>query len=312
MTSMGDYSGHVAAVDIDLWRGAYTLVGLEVNKASSDVPVPFLHVDRLDLAVSWADLLRGRIVADLGFHSPQLNFVDDTQHGAQTGSGTDWQQALQQLVPIEIDQLTIHQGAIHFRNFNSTPAINLVISDLDGVVVNLSNADRGEGAKYANMAIDGEMLGDAQVSIKGQLDPLGDFQDFTLKVKISGVDLPELNSLTRVYGGFDFESGYADFLLELTAAQGKLQGYAKPLLDQVDILELDQDLDEGPLNASWEALVAALGQIFRNQPEDRIASQIEIRGDLKQQDISAWQAFVSILRNAFVEAYEATFKRETN
>ncbi|MFO7550768.1 MAG: hypothetical protein R6W80_05130 [Haliea sp.] len=55
-------------------------------------------------------------------------------------------------------------------------------------------------------------------------------------------------------------------------------------------------------------MVGGLGRLFRNQPEDRIASRMEIHGNIDQQDVSGWQAFISILRNAFVDAYEANFE----
>lgn len=55
-------------------------------------------------------------------------------------------------------------------------------------------------------------------------------------------------------------------------------------------------------------MVGGLGRVFRNQPENRIASRIEIQGNLERRDISAWQAFLSILHNAFVEAYEDRFE----
>lgn len=311
MANMGEYSGHVSAVDIDLWRGAYTLEELEVTKTSADIPTPLFQVDAIDLAVSWSALLQGAVVAEIGFHRPELNFVDDVEFGNQSGSGTNWQEALQQLVPIEINQLTINDGAIHFRNFNSEPAVDVVLTDLNGTIDNISNVDRSAGARPADMRFTGLMPGAAATSIEGQLDPLGDFQDFSFRLKVTGIDLRRLNTLSEAYGNFDFESGNGDFLLELEADNGELKGYAKPLFDDVTILDLESDLEQGSLSAAWEAVVGALGRLFRNQPEDRIASRIEIRGNLDQQNISGWQAFMSILRNAFVDAYEATFEPDS-
>lgn len=144
----------------------------------------------------------------------------------------------------------------------------------------------------------------------GSLDPLGDFQNFRFEVQVSEIDITYLNDLTEAYGRFNFESGNGDFVMELEATDSQLNGYAKPLLDNVRIFDLEEDMEKGLLRAGWEALVGGLGRIFRNQPRDRIASQVDISGHLDQPDISAWQAFVSILRNAFVEAYEARFERE--
>lgn len=99
--------------------------------------------------------------------------------------------------------------------------------------------------------------------------------------------------------------------MELEAVDGQMKGYAKPILDNVVIFDLQKDLDDGVFSAAWQAVVGALGRVFRNQPKDRIASQIEISGSLDQKNISVWQTFISILRNAFVEAYEARFGRES-
>ncbi|MDO8862981.1 DUF748 domain-containing protein [Haliea sp. E1-2-M8] len=308
MADMGAYSGHVSEVEINLWRGASTVQELQFTKISANFPVPLLRVDSVDLALSCSALLSGAVVAEIEFYRPELNFVDDEELGGQTGSGTNWQEALQELVPIEINRLGIHDGTIHFRNFNSEPAVDLVLSDLNGAIDNISNVDRSEGAHPAAMRFTGIMLEDAETLLEGQLDPLGDFRDFSFQMKITGIDLRHLNTLSEAYANFDFESGHGDFVLELEARNGVLAGYAKPLLDNVTILDLEGDLEQGVLSAAWEAVVAGLGQLFRNQPENRIASRIEIRGNVDQQDISGWQAFMSILRNAFVDAYEATFE----
>jgi hypothetical protein len=75
---------------------------------------------------------------------------------------------------------------------------------------------------------------------------------------------------------------------------------------------LEKDLEDGVFSAAWQAVVGAFGQIFRNTPKNRIATQIEIRGNLDDPDVSAWQAFLAIIQNAFVNAFESDFGRETD
>jgi len=234
----------------------------------------------------------------------------DSAKRAASGAGTDWRAAIQQLAPIRIDRLDIQNGKLHFHNFKSDPNVHLVLTDLDGGFTNISNADRSENAVHAGFQLAGLMLENARANLHGHLDPLGDFRDFVINMKITGIELQRINDLTEAYGNFDFESGEGDFIMELEATEGQLTGYAKPLLDNVTILDLEKDLENGIFSAAWEAVVGAMGRIFRNQPKDRIASQIEIRGDLNQREISPWQAFTSVLRNAFVEAYESRFGRE--
>lgn len=310
LSDMGDYQGHISDVDIALWRGAYALHGVEVTNVSEVVPVSFFETDIIDLAISWRALLHGAVVAEVDFINPELHFVDGDEGESQSGAGTDWRAALQQLVSIRIDRLDIHNGTLHFHNFQSDPNVHLVLTEMASHFSNLSNTDRSENAVQADFQLEALALESARVTLDGHLDPLGDFRDFDISMKIIGIELQHINELTEAYAKFSFESGTGDFIMELEATDGELVGYAKPLLDNVAIFDLEKDLEDGVFSAAWEALVAGLGRIFRNQPKDRIASQIEIRGNLDQQDISTWQAFISILRNAFGEAYEARFGRE--
>lgn len=310
LADMGDYQGHIADVDIALLRSAYIIHDLEIVKVDETVPVPFFEVQSIDLSVSWRALLSGNVVSDVEFIKPELHFVDGDGKGSQSGTGTDWRAALQQLVPIRIDRLGIQNGTLHFHNFKSDPNVHLLLTELDGAFTNLSNADRSKDAVQAGFKFAGLLFENANASLQGHLDPLGDFRNFVLNLKITDIELKRINDLSEAYGHFNFESGSGDFIMELEAEEGQLSGYAKPILNNVVIFDLKKDLEDGVFSAAWDAVVGALGQVFRNQPKDRIASQIEIRGSMDQKNISVWQAFVSILRNAFVEAYEARFGRE--
>lgn len=310
LADMGDYRGHIADVDIAIWRGAYSLNDMSIVKYDNAVPVPFFEVQAIDLSVSWRALLKGAVVAEVDFFNANLNFVDDEETGTQAGQGTDWEDVLEQLVPIRIDRLSIHDSSIAFHNFQSDPEVHLTVTDLQATFTNLTNADRSEEPVYAGFEIHAVALDHAALYAGGRLDPLGDFRNFHLEVQVNDIDITHLNDLTEAYGRFTFESGNGDFVMELEANDNQLSGYAKPILDNVQVFDIEEDLEKGILRAGWEALVGGLTRIFRNQPRDRIASQIDISGDLDQPDVSTWQAFISILRNAFVEAYEAQFERE--
>jgi hypothetical protein len=156
------------------------------------------------------------------------------------------------------------------------------------------------------------VLDSASARLDGRLDPLGDFHNFELKLKITGINLTKLNQVSEAYGNFNFKSGNGDFVMELQAEDAQLTGYAKPVLDNVEIFDLEEDLEDGVFSAAWQAIVGAFGQIFRNDPKNRIATQVEIRGNLDDPDVSAWQAFLAIMENAFVDAFESDFARETD
>ena len=55
----------------------------------------------------------------------------------------------------------------------------------------------------------------------------------------------------------------------------------------------------------WEGLVGAIAELLENQPRDQLATNIPLEGDLSNPDTSVLVAVINILRNAFVEAFQA-------
>lgn len=73
---MGNYHGELAELDLQLWRGAYTVRGLHIEKNNGKVPIPLLSAPVVELALDWPRLLRGAVVGKASFESPDINFVD--------------------------------------------------------------------------------------------------------------------------------------------------------------------------------------------------------------------------------------------
>ena len=312
MAHMGDYRGHVAAVDLHLWRGAYSMRDLRVEKRTGKVPVPLLRAPNVDIDVSWSALVHGAVVARVVFERPEINFVDDKADAAsQSGRGVDWRSELEGLIPIRLDEVAVRGGRVHFRNFGSDPPVDLEWTSVNGTVTNLSNA-RQASARAASLDLEARMLGDAPVTAHAKFDPLGSLRDFEFAVKVTKVDLTKANAFLQAYAKVDAESGTGDFVMELEARKGRLDGYAKPLLHDVKLFSWKHDIEEqhdNPLRAAWEALAGGVENIFKNHSEDQFATRVEIHGTIESKETSAWQAITGVLHNAFVQAFKPSFER---
>ena len=313
MDHMGDYHGHVQDVDLHLWRGAYSLDGLDIVKVSGKVPVPLLKTPRMHIKLSWHALVHGAIRASVEFRQPVLNFVDGSgESGTQAGTGVDWRAQLQQLVPIRLDEVKVTGGTITFRNFVSEPRVDLKATGVDAVITNLTNADRAEGRRVAQMHATAAILGEAPLETSANFDPLGRLDDFDFHLRVRHIDLTRLNDLARAYANLDFASGKGDFVMELKARDGALNGYAKPLFHDMKIFSWKQDVKEGhknPLRVAWEALAQGVTSIFKNHREDQFATRVPISGRIDDKKLGAWRAIVNVLHNAFVKAYTPQLER---
>ena len=314
LADMGDYRGHVEDVDLTWWKGAYRVKGLDISKVDGDVQVPFLAVPRMDISVRMRTLWQeGMLMGEVDIHQPELNFVDgETEQQKQTGEGVDWRAQLEQMVPVQLNEVRIHQGSVAFRNFTSDPPVDISASNVQMRVRNLTNAPDAQGQRSASMDGNAHFLEHAPVELAAHFDPLGRVDNADMQLRILGLDLTRINDFASAYGKFDFHAGEGDLTMEIAVRDRQLDGYVKPLLRHVDVFDLEQDMrdeDKGFFRGLWEAIVHGGQEVLQNQRRDQFATRIALSGSLDNADMSAFQAFLAILRNAFVEAFTPRFER---
>jgi len=315
LADMGAYRGHVADVDLALWRGAYKINGLEIVKVDGKVPVPLLTAPLIDLAVSWHSLWYDHaVVAKVEFANPELNFVDGgtNKQASQTGAGTDWRAQLNKLVPFTLDEVRVNDGTITFRNFNSKPPVNLSANHVNASLYNLTNVEDKQGKRDARFEGHAQLFGQAPLEAIATFDPFSNFEDFQFRLRTTGVQLRKVNDFSSAYGKFDFNAGTGDVVVEAQATKGQLTGYIKPLLHNVEVFNWQQDVenkDKGFFRSVWEAIVGGTQAVLKNHNKNQFATRVDLSGSVHRQDISALEAFWEILRNGFVQAFNAKYEQ---
>ncbi|MCJ1886967.1 DUF748 domain-containing protein [Pseudomonas sp. LA21] len=313
---MGDYHGQIDDVDLALWRGAYRINDLRIVKVTGKVPVPLLDAPVIDLSVSWSALWHNQaIVARVLFLRPELNFVDGSDsQSSQTGAGTNWRAVLEKLLPITLDEVRVEDGRIHFRNFQSRPPVNLSASAVQASLYNLTNVADERGRRVARFDGHAQLFGQAPLQVQATFDPFSGFDEFQLRLRAEDVELRRLNDFASAYGKFDFNQGRGTLVLEAQADHGRLSGYLKPLLRGVDVFNWQQDVeahDKSLFRSIWEALVGGGETALKNQQKDQFATRVAISGNVHRQDVNGFEAFLGILRNAFIEAFNARYERSS-
>jgi hypothetical protein len=252
------------------------------------------------------------VVAELVYEEPVVNLVDGTNpQSSQTGQGTNWREQLTRLLPITLNEVRVVEGVVHFHNLTSTPPVDLRATQVNASIYNLTNVSDEQGERVARFEGTARLLDHAPLESSANFDPFQDFQEFELKLRATDIDLTRFNDFSAAYGKFDFKTGSGDLVIEASADDGQLSGYIKPLLRNVEVFDWQQDManqDKGLLRGLWEALVSGGETLLKNQRKDQFATRVELSGNVRQQDVSAFQAFLAILRNAFVEAFTTQFE----
>jgi hypothetical protein len=313
LARMGDYAGHIDDIDIHLWRGAYSIDDLVIEKVDGKVPVPLFKSSRADIALSWRALSKGRIRGKVDFIEPEINFVDGSGKGdTQTGRGVDWRAQLKALVPIRLDEVNVFRGKVTFNNFVSSPKVDLEMTEVYATATNLTNVQRAQGKRIAELHATAKVLGDAPLETAARFDPLERRGDFQYQLTVRDIKLVKANDLARAYSGLDFASGSGDFVMQLEARDGRLDGYAKPLFHDLKVFSWKQDVEQGdknPLHIAYEMVAQGVTWVFKNHGENQFATRVPISGRIDQKNLDTGQAILGVLRNAFVEAYRPNLEK---
>lgn len=304
------YSGSISDVDIALFRGAYVIHDLKLNKKVKDIPVPFLDIEQTDLSLQWGALFRGEVVGDATLTRPTINFaVGKSGATSQTGIETDWTVPIKELMPLDINWVEINQGKVTYKNFSTSPNIDLYITNLYLKATNIRNIEDKNSPLPSNLTVTGKSIGGGDLVIDGKLNILKKIPDMDFTGKLENVNLPALNNYARAFMAIDFNAGNFDLYTDLNIKDGHVSGFVKPLLRNIDLIDIEKE-QPNPLNLIWESIVSVVLEIFSNQPKDQVATQIQLEGTIDNPQTDFWSTVGGILHNAFVKAYSNSVKAE--
>ena len=308
-----EYNGRVGDVDLMLWRGAYSLEHVLLYKASGQVDRPLFKANYVEFTLSWSQLFKGAAVGKVMVNSPEINFVDgNTEEKSQSGKNGNWLSIADQLFPLRIDKLTINQGKVAFHNPDASPAIDIALHDIHLEVNNLVNSDNLSDSRVATAKAQGQTAQQGTISLNAKLNPATTAPTFDVDIQANNVGLVNFKNLLDTYAPFDLEAGTLTLAAEVASDEGKVKGYIKPVLHNVEVFSWKGDIErdgDGFIEGSIEAISAFVTELFENQSEDQIATRIPVEGDLSSPDTQTWEAFTAILKNAFIEAFNGDVEK---
>jgi len=296
------YYGQVEDVDISLWRGAYQLNGLYLNKKTAQSEVSFLNFPETDISIEWRALLKGKIVSEIEMHSPEVIYVFEDQEKTPTEGEPDvedWTKALTNIVPLDINNFQVYNGKLAFVQLQANPNIDLFINDLRLSAKNLRNVKQENKVLPSPITATGTSIGNGKLNLDGNINLIKEIPDMDISLSLKEADATALNDLTNFYAGLDFESGSVGVFTEIAIADGYLKGYVKPLLTNTKLI----GKEDGFLETLWEGFVGVFKFILKNQGTDTVATKVPIEGDLNQVGSKVFPTVLNIFKNAWIQAF---------
>lgn len=304
------YTGHVEDVDLALYRGAYNIDGLVLEKEESPYSEPILYIAETDISLEWEALFDGRIVSEISLTAPHLNiyFTPAPEPAEEEKADVeDWSEALADLVPIEINELEISGGRIDF--VQPGEKWDLFLEHIELNATNLSNAINTSGTLPSSLTASAVSVGGGSVSITGRMDLMQKVPDMDINFKLQNADVTAINDFIRSVASVDFASGTFELYSEFAVADGYLEGYLKPMFIDTKILGRQ---DTGFLENLWEGFVGLLKFLFKNHSTETLATKAPLRGDLNNLDTGVFATIINIFENAWINAFATDVDENIN
>jgi hypothetical protein len=301
------FEADIGDLDLNLWRGAYEVENLVLHKESRDPEVaPFLECARLDLAVSWAALVRGDLVTDTVLHRPilRIRVGDRGEHGSQTGEDASWRDRLQALTPLGIDRFAVRDGEVHYahRFREDGDEVDFYIDDLYLEAIHLTDAGDAKTGRKAEIEVAGRPFGTGELEGVARFDPLADPLDLELRAQAIRIHLPDLNDWILARFSADAEEGELALYSEVVLAGDRVEGYLKVFVEHPKVFDMEEIDDLGDMGELlWEGAVSLTAELLEHPTRDRIATRVPLSGDLSDVDTERWVMVVELLQNAFIE-----------
>jgi hypothetical protein len=315
LAQIPDYRGHVADIDISLYRGAYQIKGIELNKLSGKVQEPFFYCDMIDLSVQWGALFEGEVVGEIVFASPKITFVSGpTKEQSQTDIDSSWVDVVKDLIPLRINRLEIQNGEVHYKDLHSNPKVNLFVQNINALALNLSNSADSTKTLPSSVDATGNTLGKGEFTFHMDLNPLEEPTMFDLNAELKNVQMTELNDFLRAYANFDVSGGTFGLYTELASKNGQFEGYVKPVMKDLEVVEWGKKEEGSILQKAWETVIAAGTELLENRGKEKeqVATKVPLSGKMDNPQIDIFTTIGTLLKNAFIQALMPSIDESVN
>jgi hypothetical protein len=303
LSKLDGYYGHVDDVDLAIYRGAYVIKDIYLDKVDKDKKdtTDFFATPAIDISVEWNAIFDGKIVGEIEFEKPVIKYTMDKTVGKEVEKdSTDLVQLVKDLLPIRINRLAVNDGQIHYVDQTKQPLVDVPLTAVYAEAKNLTNEPDAGVLLPATVELKSKLY-DGLFSINVKLDPLNKIPTFDINATLTKTNMVHLNPFFKAYANFDLKAGNMSMYTEFAAKDNKFAGYVKPLITDLDVVQFERE-EGNVLQIGWEALIGSTAEVFQNQRKDQLATKVPIEGSFKKPDIGIFEAIWAVLGNAFISA----------
>jgi hypothetical protein len=297
-----DYNGEVGGIGLSIFAGSYSLNDIEIFDAHSDGKEPLFKGDKITVDIDYGALFSGKFVGDLTLDRPEVFWIQrPAEEPAPEDVDKDAREAADELIPVTIERMWINNGRFRYRDLTASPVLAFELREINMKISELSTKASQEKLLPSTLQGSAITTGEGRVDITTRFDPWADVPTFDLNFELQNLQLQAFSEYIKDAARLHVVGGTFNLHTEIAAHDGFFTGYAKPLIDGLEITPLAPD-DTGLLQRIYESAATVLRDILEAPGEEQVALRIPVEGRFDDPQASIWTAIGTLLRNAFIEA----------
>ncbi|WKN41390.1 DUF748 domain-containing protein [Tunicatimonas pelagia] len=319
--------GEVGHVDVDLWKAAIHIADTEIYRSDDREGSPMFSADTIFVDLRWKPLLQKTLVGDVYlknaeynhemseasnqsenpqsyYHSVPIRLLASMSDSSKSNNSS-------KIPPFTVDSLRIEQGKVHFRDVSTDPPLTASLTDLTIDGKNISNQPQSAQQFPASLQVEGTTTGNGEFTLDTKMDLLPDRPALVSDLAIKSIDLPALNDFFEVYTGISMNEGQLDIASELEVNNGVIEGYVRPDLKNIEVVEFGSGSNSGSglFDKSWE-LIAGLGLQILKTGGDQSLGHIPIRQTYTEKAENQQKSVFESIGEAVSEAFEKEIDKQ--
>ena len=200
---------------------------------------------------------------------------------------------------LQVDSMKLRGSQIGFVNEAAQPPYRLFMS---GVSLDLGNLSNQASAGRSPFQGRGAFMGHGRTEVSGGFRAAARQAEFDVHLQLDDARVPDLNDFLLANWNVDVAEGSFSAYTELSVKDGRLEGYLKPLLQNLRISDRSKDRAK-PLGKRVELhILQFLASLFKNRSSKSVATVIRLSGPTSDPRLGEWAAIRRLIGNGLYRA----------
>jgi Domain of Unknown Function (DUF748) len=287
------YEFHVADLDLSVIRGAYRFEGIE-GKLKRDGR-KFTRANSVEVSMAWRELIKGRLLFDIDIDSIDFTYLKELTQVAKKEDRKDAKDAKEKLFPARIERVDLRDSSITLEEFEGLEdGKRLKASSIQGRISNLTPEEKFPTSFYNLRAT---LLGESVFKVAGHLNMIRKPLAWDVDSEVQDFNIALLNDYLKRNLPLTFTKGKLDLYVEAKSEDGKVEGYIKPFIKDLDVVANNEHF-KGAKHWLIEMGTALGNLILRTSDTKTVATKVPFSFD-KTFHADTGEALSKAIQNGF-------------